>query len=188
MWGYPGKKLLFMGQEFAQRDEWNADRALDWSVLDHASHRGVRDLVRDLNRLYASEPALHARDCEGEGFRWSVADDAEQSVFAWMRFGGVGDPPVLVVTNFTAVPRHGYRIGVPAAGRWREILNTDATVYGGTGFGNLGGAAAAAIPAHEFPASVEISLPPLATLFLVFTPEHGQGTTDPEVARTEDPS
>ena len=114
MWGYPGKKLLFMGQEFGQRDEWNFDASLDWRLLDYAPHQGLQALVRDLNRLHQQKPALHARDCEPEGFHWIVVDDAEQSVFAWLRWGGPGEPgPSPWSSNFTPEPRYGYRIGLP---------------------------------------------------------------------------
>jgi 1,4-alpha-glucan branching enzyme len=166
MWGHPGKKLLFMGQEFGQSQEWNFNAQLDWWLLDHARHIGVRDCVRDLNRIYRSEPALHARDCEPEGFRWLVADDADQSVLAWLRSGGPADPPVLVVCNFTPVPRTGYRIGLPREGDWTEVLNTASVAYGGSGMGNLGRVSAVAVPAHGFAASAELTLPPLATLYL----------------------
>ncbi|MDA8249369.1 MAG: 1,4-alpha-glucan branching protein GlgB [Rhodospirillales bacterium] len=166
MWGYPGKKLLFMGQEFAQGAEWNFAGELDWHLLDHALHRGVRDCVRDLNHVYRAEPALHERDCEGEGFRWIVVDDAEQSVFAWLRFGGDGVAPVAVVSNLTPVPRHQYRIGLPQAGAWTELLNTDAAEYGGSGMGNLGRVMANDTPSHGLPASAELLLPPLATIYL----------------------
>ncbi len=165
MWGYPGKKLLFMGQEFGQRREWDFASQLDWGLLEHAPHRGLSTVVRDLNRLYRDNPALHARDCEGEGFRWIVVDDADQSVMAWMRFGAPGDPPVAVVCNFTPVPRIGYRIGLPGAGRWQEVFNSDALDYGGSGLGNLGAINAEPAGAHGFEASAEIVLPPLATLY-----------------------
>jgi len=170
MWGYPGKKFLFMEQEFGQRDEWNADCSLDWHLLEYTPHRGLRALVQDLNQLYKRHPALYARDCEGEGFRWIVPDDADQSVFAWLRMGAPGDPPVAIAVNFTSVPRHDYRIGLPAAGRWREILNTDATIYGGSGQGNLGGVVATETASHGFPASAEITVPPLAAVYFVHTP------------------
>ena len=166
MWAHPGKKLLFMGQEFGQRDEWNFDRSLDWHLLEFASHRGLRDCIRDLNRLHRSEPALYARDCEPEGFRWIVADDRDQSVIAWLRMGGVDDAPVAMVSNFTPVPRPNYRIGLPRTGRWVEILNTDAAGYGGSGTGNMGAVIATGTPAHSLPASAEIYVPPLATLYL----------------------
>ncbi len=166
MWGHPGKKLLFMGQDFGQTEEWNFDRSLDWHLLQYDFHRGVRNLVRDLNRLYRSEGALHRRDCEGEGFRWIVADDEAQSVYAWLRFGEADEPPVAVVCNFTPVPRAFYRIGLPRGGVWREILNSDARSYGGSGMGNLGAVVASETPAHGLGASAEITIPPLATLYL----------------------
>ena len=113
MWGHPGKKLLFMGQEFGQTDEWNSDESLPWWLLDHAPHQGLQALIRDLNRLYRATPALHARDCEPEGFRWIVVNDDTQSVLAFLRLGDKNDPPVAVVCNFTPEVRVGYRIGLP---------------------------------------------------------------------------
>ncbi|MCX5519170.1 1,4-alpha-glucan branching protein GlgB [Kaistia defluvii] len=171
MWGHPGKKLLFMGQEFGQAREWNFDQSLDWHLLADPQHSGLQDFVRDLNTAYRSHPALHARDCEGEGFRWVIPDDKDQSVFAFLRFGAPGDKPVLVISNFTPVVRDFYRIGLPEAGRWREILNSDATIYGGSGVGNLGAVQATAVPAHGFPASAEFVLPPLATVFFEYDPK-----------------
>jgi 1,4-alpha-glucan branching enzyme len=168
MWGYPGKKLLFMGQEFGQTREWNFDASLDWGLLEYEPHRGLQTLVRDLNRLYRATPALHARDCEPAGFQWIVVDDASQSVFAWLRWGEPGDPPVAVVANFTPEPRCGYRIGLPFAGRWRELFNSDAVEYGGSGMGNLGEVRAVAAPSHGFPASAEIVAPPLGAVYLQF--------------------
>ncbi len=170
MWAHPGKKLLFMGQEFGQLNEWNFAAELDWYLLDDPLHSGLRRCVRDLNRLYREVPALHARDCEPEGFQWIVVDDAKQSVFAWIRRGDAWDPPVAVICNFTPVPRHGYRIGLPRTGRWRELLNTDASVYGGSGIGNLGAVQADPLPSHGFPASATVLLPPLATLYLQHEP------------------
>jgi 1,4-alpha-glucan branching enzyme len=170
MWAHPGKKLLFMGQEFGQLREWNFAHQLDWYLLDDPLHDGLRRCVRDLNRLYRDSPALHARDCEAEGFRWIVADDAAQSVFAWLRFAGAEDKPVAAICNFTPVPRDGYRIGLPFAGRWREVLNTDASVFGGSGLGNLGAVDAIAHPSHGLPASAVLLLPPLATLYLQYDP------------------
>ncbi|MGH7106456.1 MAG: alpha amylase C-terminal domain-containing protein, partial [Acetobacteraceae bacterium] len=134
--------------------------------LQYGYHSGLQKLVRDLNHLYRREAALHRRDCEAEGFRWITADDAEQSVFAWLRFGETDDPPVAIICNFTPVPRSFYRIGLPCAGEWREILNSDATDYGGAGLGNMGGVLATDIAAHGLPASAEITVPPLATLYL----------------------
>ncbi|MGE0501522.1 MAG: 1,4-alpha-glucan branching protein GlgB [Rhizobiaceae bacterium] len=167
MWGYPGKKLLFMGQEFAQRDEWSEKRALDWGLLDHAPHRGMRDLVRDLNYLHRSRPALHARDCEPEGFSWLVVDDAANSVFAWLRTGPGGNP-VAVISNFTPVPREDYRLRLPHAGHWREIINTDASIYGGSGKGNGG-----RVEAREGAGGIaaQMLLPPLATIMLEYVPD-----------------
>jgi 1,4-alpha-glucan branching enzyme len=127
-------------------------------------------LVRDLNRLHKDVPALHRLDCEAEGFRWIVADDADQSVLAWLRLADDGAPPVLVICNFTPVPRPSYRIGLPHPGRWREILNTDALIYGGSGQGNSGHVTATDQPGHGFMASAEITIPPLATLYLQWDP------------------
>ena len=166
MWAYPGKKLLFMGQEFGQRTEWNFNESLDWRLLAEAPHAGLRRAVADLNRLYRETPALHRRDCEPEGFQWIVVDDDAQSVFAWLRSGEPGDRPVAVACNFTPVPRHGYRIGLPHAGPWREIFNSDAGVYGGSGVGNLGRVWAEPSPSHGMPASATITLPPLSAVYL----------------------
>jgi 1,4-alpha-glucan branching enzyme len=166
MWAYPGKKLLFMGQEFAQRQEWSEARGLDWDLLQYPSHGGVRSLVRDLNALYRALPQLHAKDCEGDGFEWLIADDRENSVFAWMRKSGGNHRPVVAVSNFTPVPRHGYVLPLPHAGRWRERVNTDATQYGGSGQGNFGVIMGQEQGSHGQPASARITLPPLATLIL----------------------
>jgi 1,4-alpha-glucan branching enzyme len=170
MWGHPGKKLLFMGQEFGQTSEWNFNEALPWWLLDFWPHKGLQAFVRDLNALYRNLPALHARDCEADGFRWIVVNDEAQSVIAFLRMGAEGDAPVAVVSNFTPVPRLAYRIGLPAPGHWREALNSDAEYYGGSNMGNLGGVVAEARPAHGFGASAVVTLPPLATLFLEFSP------------------
>jgi len=168
MWAYPGKKLLFMGQEFAQTREWNFDAGLDWHLLDYAPHIGVQRLIGDLNHLYRTLPALHARDCEVSGFRWIVVDDAENSVLAWLRLGGEGDRPVAAVFNLTPVARFGYRIGLPHAGVWREILNSDATMYGGSGLGNFGKIDAAQIPSHGYSASAAITVPPLSAVYFEY--------------------
>ena len=171
MWGYPGKKLLFMGQEFAQPGEWNAVQQLDWDRLHDPRHAGVRTLVADLNRLYRTLPALHARDCEPSGFVWLIVDDKANSVFAWIRNGAPEDRPVAVVSNFTPVPRENYRLPLPFAGRWVERLNTDATVYGGSGMGNLGEVAAVAATGNGgHAARALLTLPPLATLMLEYQP------------------
>jgi 1,4-alpha-glucan branching enzyme len=164
MWGHPGKKLLFMGDEIAQEREWNADTELDWYLLENSNNGGIQKLVRDLNGLYLSTPALHQLDATPDGFRWLVGEDHENSVFAFARYGSAGGP-VIVVVNMTPVVRHAYRIGVPHGGLWREVLNSDAASYNGTNVGNYGGAFAQAIAMHGQDHSIDITLPPLATLF-----------------------
>ena len=166
MWGHPGKKLLFMGQDFAQAREWNHDASLDWHLLGNPSHTGMQRLVRDLNRLYRTTPALHELDCEAAGFEWIEADAAEDSVYAWLRRGRGEAAPVVVACNFTPVERAPRRLGVPAAGRWVERINTDAAEYGGQGRGNLGSVRSDAIASHGRPDSVEIRLPGLSTVVL----------------------
>ncbi len=168
MWTHPGKKLLFMGGEFAQEREWDHDRALDWPLLEHAEHRGIQSLVRDLNRMYRAQPALHALDCEAAGFEWIDGGDAEHSVLVYLRHDGRGGS-LLVACNFTPVPRHGLRIGVPTPCAWREILNTDSTYYGGTNLGNgPHPCAAEPVAAHGRAQSIVVTLGPLATV--VFEP------------------
>ena len=143
---------------------------LDWWLLDYWPHQGVQALVRDLNRLYRETPALHARDCEPRASAGSSSTTTTQSVFAWLRCGARSDPPVAVVCNFTPVPREGYRVGLPYQGNWREVLNTDAGSYGGSNMGNSAASRPRRNPSHGFPASATLTLPPLATLFLVFSP------------------
>lgn len=167
MWGHPGKKLLFMGCEFAQNGEWAHARSLDWHELDGdagAPHRGMQTLVRDLNHLYRSTPALHVHDTRPQGFDWISSDDADGSTYAFTRRGEAGDPPVVVVCNFTPVERH-IRLGLPNAGAWTEVLNTDAARYGGSNRGNLGGVTTDATPSHGHAQSAHITLPPLSTVF-----------------------
>jgi 1,4-alpha-glucan branching enzyme len=165
MWGHPGKKLLFMGGEFAQGREWNHDTSLDWHLLDAPRHRGVQRLIRDLNRFYTGEAGLHAQDDRPEGFRWIIGDDRAQSVFAFLRLAD-GAASILVISNFTPVPRHAYRIGVPRGGTWRECINTDAHDYGGSGMGNNGCVVAEPVAAHGEAQSLLLTLPPLATIML----------------------
>ncbi|MCP5286842.1 MAG: 1,4-alpha-glucan branching protein GlgB [Burkholderiaceae bacterium] len=166
MWGHPGKKLLFMGQEWGQRSEWNHDVELPWGDLQQPAHAGVQQLVRDLNRVYREQPALHRLDCDGHGFEWLAADERALSVYAWLRKDETGRP-VIVVCNMTPVPRHGFRLGVPeGARRWRELLNTDSAFYGGSNLGNAGVVDVEAVPAHGRAQSLALVLPPLATLFL----------------------
>ncbi|MEO8558173.1 MAG: 1,4-alpha-glucan branching protein GlgB [Rhodospirillales bacterium] len=166
MWTHPGKKLLFMGGELASPREWNHDGELDWSLLRDAGHAGIGALLRDLNRLYAAEPALHQTDAKAEGFQWLVQDDAANSVFAYARLPAPNGEPVLVAVNMTPVPRHDYRLGVPLPGVWREVLNTDSQFYGGGNVGNLGPLQAQAIAAHGRPHSLSLSLPPLGAIVL----------------------
>ena len=164
MWAYPGKKLLFMGGELAQPTEWADGSELSWSLEQQPAHQGVQRLVRDLNRVYQAFPALHQQDVQSGGFDWIAHEDAAQSVVAFARYG-MGGECAVVVCNFTPLPRHGYRIGLPSAGTWRELINTDNAVYGGSGVGN-GELAAEAVVAHHRAQSVVLSLPPLACLVL----------------------
>jgi 1,4-alpha-glucan branching enzyme len=166
MWTHPGKKLLFMGGEFAQRREWHHDESLEWHLLQHPLHAGVQGWVRDLNQLYRLTPALHELDFSEAGFAWVDCADADISAISYLRMGASG-PPVLVACNFTPVPRVDFRIGVPAAGRWRERLNSDASDYGGSGQGNLGGVTAEDIAAHGHAHSLRVRLPPLAVVVLM---------------------
>jgi 1,4-alpha-glucan branching enzyme len=166
MYAQPGKKLLFMGSEFGQWREWTHDSSLDWHLEELASHAGIEHLLGDLNALYRSLPALHRADCDSSGFEWIDGNDAENSALAFLRRDPSGGPPVAVVCNFTPVVRQNYRLGLPSGGLWREILNSDALHYAGSGQGNLGGAEAAPLPFHGRPYSVTLTLPPLGALFL----------------------
>ncbi|MGF1759295.1 1,4-alpha-glucan branching protein GlgB [Photobacterium sagamiensis] len=168
MYGQPGKKLNFMGAEIAQSAEWNHDGQLEWHWLQYPRHQGTQNLVRDLNRLYTSVPALYELDCSPEGFQWRVQDDAEQSVLAHERFALNGDK-VLVISNFTPEPRNGYTLGVPEKGQYRLVLNTDATCYWGSGYAVDEYIEAVEEPSHGLPYSVKVTLPPLSTQFLVFS-------------------
>ncbi len=166
MYGHPGKKLLFMGGEFAQWDEWYHEKSLDWHLLGYPPHEGVQRWLQDLNRSYRREGALHELDVSPEGFEWVDFRDSDSSVISFLRGGQTKDDIVLVVCNFTPVPRKNYRIGVPRTGLWEEFLNSDAKVYGGAGYGNLGGSEAAPVSAHARPYSLSLTLPPLGVLFL----------------------
>lgn len=163
MFAHPGKKLLFMGGEFGQEREWNHDASLDWHLLSDPLHSGVKDLLRDLNRLYRDTPALHERDCDPAGFSWIDCNDSEQSVLSFMRFGADGRG-LVVVCNFTPVVRHAYRLGVPRDGHYHEVLNTDSAFFGGGDVGNAGGAVTANDAMHGHPHSLTLTLPPLATM------------------------
>ncbi|HUI37991.1 MAG TPA: 1,4-alpha-glucan branching protein GlgB, partial [Gaiellaceae bacterium] len=167
MWAHPGKKLLFMGGELAQEREWDHAASLDWHLLEQAGHSGVQSLVRDLNRLYRTEPALHEVDFDPAGFRWLEPNDADANVLAFARLPEGQGRPLVCVCNLSPVPREGYRLGLPRGGSWRELLNTDSTFYGGSDVGNLGAIAATGPPWHEQPQSAELHLPPLAVVWLV---------------------
>ncbi len=170
MWAHPGKKLLFMGGEFAQWSEWNDKNSLDWHLLDYPQHAGVHRLIHDLNQFYRNTPALHEIDFDPSGFEWIAADDADNSVLAFLRRGFDRSRAILCVCNLTPVVRENYRIGVPGTGVYRERLNTDSQHYGGSNVGNVfGSVSAEAIPAHGRDWSVALTLPPLATLFLEWT-------------------
>ena len=164
MWTFPGKKLLFMGGEIGQWAEWNNDASLDWNLLDWHPHKGLQSLVADLNKLYVGEPALHATDTHPEGFRWAVVGDAEHSVYGFIRQTADQSDHLLVVANMTPVPRPNYRIGVPKQGYWREVMNSDAAIYGGGNLGNDGGVAAEEIGWDGLDHSVAVMIPPLATI------------------------
>jgi len=168
MWAHPGKKLLFMGCEIAQPTEWNHEGEVAWDLTQYPNHQGVQRLVRDLNTLYRATPALHVKDCESDGFQWIEANASEDSIYAWIRLGGPDDPPVVAICNFTPVERRDWLCGLPAAGRWREALNTDADIYGGGNRGNMGGVTATGEGHHGQPASARVTLPPLSTVILAF--------------------
>ena len=172
MWAHPGKKLLFMGSEFAQSGEWASQRSLDWSLLQFSEHAGVLRTVSDLNSVYRSTPALWQRDDDPGGFEWIDAGDAHGNIFTWLRWDKNGRP-LACATNFSPTPHENYRLGLPISGRWIEVLNTDADVYGGSGVGNLGGVEAVEVPWQGRPASAQLVLPPLAAIYLRFDPSPG---------------
>jgi len=164
MFGHPGKKLLFMGCEFGQWNEWNHDRGLDWHLLGQAPHYGLQRWVRDLNTFYRGEPALFVLDTEPAGFEWIDCEDSQQSVISFLRWSRKRNCAVMVICNFTPVPRYNYRVGAPFGGLWKEELNSDAALYGGSGQGNLGGLEAAPLAKHGRPYSLNLTLPPLSAL------------------------
>jgi 1,4-alpha-glucan branching enzyme len=166
LFGHPGKKLMFMGSEFGQRHEWDHDTGLDWPVLDDPLHRGLQAWVRDLNSTYRQEPALHQVDFDQAGFSWVDCNDRDNSVISFIRRGKNAGDFVLTVVNFTPVVRHQYRVGVPEAGWYRELLNSDAALYGGSNTGNGGGLAAEPVAADGHPYSLLLFVPPLGCLFL----------------------
>jgi 1,4-alpha-glucan branching enzyme len=172
MWTHPGKKLLFMGDEFGQRQEWSHESALDWPLSSQPEHAAIRRWVSDLNALYRIEPALYEVDFETAGFAWVDCRDRDASVLAYLRRSRAGTP-LLVVCNFTPIVRSNYTVGVPQAGSWREVLNSDAQPYGGSGAGNFGAVVAAPVPAHGYTHALSLTLPPLGALLL--KPAGGEG-------------
>jgi 1,4-alpha-glucan branching enzyme len=178
MFGHPGKKLLFMGGEFGQRSEWNHDSSLEWHLLQYPSHSGLLRWIRDLNTFYRGQPSLFERDFDTSGFEWVDCTDSQRSVVSFLRMGKNSQERTLFICNFTPVPRYNYRVGVPSSGYWREMLNSDAPLYGGSGQGNDGGAEASPLPIHGRPHSLNLTLPPLG--IVVFRPEVPEA---PEVQR-----
>jgi 1,4-alpha-glucan branching enzyme len=164
MYTQPGKKLLFMGGELGQRSEWNHDSSVDWHLLEDPAHAGIQRWVRDLNTCYRGEPALFELDCDAAGFSWIDCHDAQQCTLSYLRRGRASAQQIAVVCNFTPVPRANFRVGVPQAGHWRELLNSDAPLYGGSGQGNLGGVRTDPVAAHGHPQSLTLTLPPLAVV------------------------
>jgi 1,4-alpha-glucan branching enzyme len=187
-WLFPGKKLLFMGGEFGQSDEWNANSELQWHLLEAGPyHRGLQRLVEDLNKLYLAEPALWKTDYDLDGFHWIDNSDHANSVLSFLRQDAEHFHELVVIANLTPVPRPQYRVGLPRAGQWRELLNSDAAVYGGSNMGNGGGVMAADKPCHKQPCSAEFILPPLS--ILVFRPERAvdKVVAEPEAAPEKTP-
>ncbi len=179
MWAWPGKKLLFMGSDFGQSHEWNHTASLDWHLCQYHDHEGIRLLVRDLNRLYASEPVLGRNDFNPRGFRWIACADADSSVVAWLRLDPFELTIFAVVGHFTPVARPDYRVGVPRRGLWREIINTNSEFYGGSGLGNAGGRTTEDVPADGFNQSLLLTLPPLSTTIFKWTAEPPAGSDAP---------
>ncbi len=165
MYGHPGKKLLFMGCEFSQWKEWNHDESLEWHALEHPPHQGVQKWVSDLNHIYRTEPPLYELDFSADGFEWIDFHNWEESILSFLRKGSSNEDTILVVCNLTPVPRHNYKLGVPKSGYWKEILNSDSTIYSGSGQGNAGGARSDEVPAHGRKFSISLTLPPLSVLF-----------------------
>jgi 1,4-alpha-glucan branching enzyme len=164
MWAHPGKQLIFMGSEFGQESEWAESRELDWWLLDNADHRGVQSLVRDMNRVYKDTPALWTLDNDGSGFSWIDANDSTNNIFSFVRRGADGSQ-LVCVANFSPMPHDGYRLGMPAAGEWAEVLNTDADGYAGSGVGNFGSVTAVDEGWHGQPASTTVRVPPLGVVW-----------------------
>ena len=166
MWGHPGKKLLFMGDEFGQWQEWNFYTSLEWAALTAPNHQGVQNFIRDLNRVYRAERALYEDDFEWTGFTWLDANDSDNSILSFIRNAKTTDEFIIVISNFTPVPRHDYRIGVPRPGYYKEIINSDAGYYWGSNVGNEGGRETENVPMHGHAQSLKLTLPPLSTIML----------------------
>ncbi len=182
MYAHPGKKLIFMGGEFGQYREWNHDAQLDWDLLERPRHAGIQRWLEDLNKAYRDVPAFHELDMAQEGFEWIDCCDTENSILSLLRRSKTKPDALLVAAlNFTEIPRHNYQIGVPSGGHWVEILNSDATIYGGSGQGNMGGVDAVPIPLHGRKWSVTLTLPPLAAVFLMVS-EDGREVAMEEAA------
>ena len=185
MWAHPGKQLLFMGSDFGQDSEWSQERGLDWAALDNPSHAGLQRLVSDLNAAYRQLPSLWREDYSPAGFSWIDANDAFGNVISFLRFAGDA-PAVACVVNFSGEPHYDYRVGLPSAGQWREVINSDATDYGGSGVGNMGLVESVDVPWHGRPASAVLTVPPLAMLWLVHDP--GPDLADPAPRRPRRPA
>ena len=164
MYTHPGKKLLFMGGEIGQWSEWNRESSIEWGLLNYPTHSGLRHWIGDLNALYRREPTLHRFDSNREGFEWVDLHDEEQSVITYLRKDPAMEDVFLVSCNFTPIPRQNYRIGVPGTGLWREVLNSDAKTYGGSGQGNMGGVRSTPVPSHGRSHSISVTLPPLGVV------------------------
>jgi 1,4-alpha-glucan branching enzyme len=171
MWTHPGKKLLFMGCEFAQRNEWNHDQSLDWHLLEEGPHKGIQTLIKDLNHTYRNLPALHELDCDGAGFEWLDSQNSQQSILTYLRRGKLPSALVLVVVNLTPNAYQDYSVGVPLAGFYRECLNTDSENYGGSNLGNDGGICSQKIACGGQANQVSLSIPPLATMIFEWRAE-----------------
>ena len=169
MWAHPGKKLLFMGGELGQWAEWSHRQSLDWHLLEYPEHLGVQRLVQDIGARYLESPSLWQRDHSPDGFRWIDAGNADQNILSFVRYDAAGHPGIVCVANFSPMTHHGFRVGMPLAGRWREVLNTDSAAYGGGNQGNLGGVVAEPVGWHGLPFSAAVTVPPLAVVW--FAPE-----------------
>ena len=164
MWTHPGKKLLFMGCEFAQRNEWNHDQSLDWHLLENENHKGVQQLIKDLNHTYRNIPALYELDCDCSGFQWLDSQNSEQSILVYLRKGKQGTAPALIVVNLTPTSYENYCVGVAEGGFYRECINTDSAIYGGSDIGNNGGVFTQEQPYAGQSHQLTLSIPPLATM------------------------